>query len=474
MTKWGHNVRLAAKIRQFRPLAKFGQTYFKTTVLCRHQTRDRNFSMYLFFIRAFNDIDHITPIAWKMHQDGYGVSVYCIDPEYDIHNDYRLAFLRTNGIPVGYLYDAFKDQWGYFQRFIHTVMIASYRLQKKITRHQHSGPVAIRNTLGKCAREMGKLCYFILKTFFYQSTWAQRFLHHTRAKVLCFDHIRPRQYVVGTLLEAAQATSIPVIALPHGVFIYRNDLYKQGATKERGYAKYNAFDYIIIQNPQRKQYLVDSGVQEDKIFALGSTRYCDEWMAQNRQILPRMLKNGDRRSNKLRVVFMTTRFAFRIDVQRMLKTFHLLAQLDDIEVVIKPHTRTGKEAGFYENLPLKNAADTSSVELCEWADITLVIASSILIEALVQAKPVLYLKYLHGNKTLYEEMGACWQINSETELQNALQSLIRNKKNVSYSAENVQKFLSEIIYGGKRKRDVLKDYRQFIVGCAQGAVPRFS
>ena len=421
--------------------------------------------MYLFFIRAFNDIDHITPIAWKMHQDGYAVSVYCIDPEYDIHSDYRLAYLRTNGIPVGYLYDAFKDQWGYVQRLIHTVMIGSYRLQKRITRNQHSGPVVIRNTLGKCAREMGKLSYLILKSFFYQNAWAQRFLKHTRAKVLCFDHVRPRQYVVGTLLEAAQATSIPVIALPHGVFIYRNDLYKQGATKERGYAKYNAFDYIIIQNPQRKQYLVDSGVQENKIFTLGSTRYCDEWMAQNRQILPRMLKNGHQRSARLKVVFMTTRFAFRIDVQRMLKTFQLLAQLDDIEVVVKPHTRTGKEAGFYENLPLQNVADISSVELCEWADITLVIASSILIEALVQDKPVLYLKYLHGNKTLYEEMGACWQINDETELEKALRTLQADKKKVPYSDENVQKFLSEIIYGGQKKRAVLEDYQQFILNC---------
>jgi hypothetical protein len=152
----------------------------------------------------------------------------------------------------------------------------------------------------------------------------------------------------------------------------------------------------------------------------------------------------------------------------MLKTFNLLAQLNDIEVVVKPHTRTGKEARFYENLPLKNAVDISSVELCEWADVTLVIASSILIEALVQAKPVLYLKYLHGNTTLYEEFGACWKINNEVELQNALQSLQADKKNVLYSAENVEKFLSEIIYGGKRKRDVLEDYRHFIVKRAEG------
>jgi hypothetical protein len=402
-----------------------------------------------------------------MNQDGYPVSVYCIDPEYDIQSDYRLAFLRTNGIKVTYLYDEFKHKFGYLHRFIHTVMHSSYRIHKKFTGGHRSGLSALRGVLGKFAREIGKLSYASLKTLFYRKSWAHRILKETNAKVLCFDHIRPRQYVVHFLLSAAKEKSIPTIALPHGVFIYLNDLIKEGATKERGYAKYNQFDYIIIQNPQRKQYLVDSGVKEKKIYALGSARYCEEWMVQNRQILPRMINTENQSHNKLKVVFMTTRFAFRIDVKRMLKTFHLLSQINDVEVVVKPHTRTGKEAAFYENLPLKNTAEISSVELCEWADVILVIASSILIEALVQAKPVLYLKYLHGNTTLYEELGACWQINNEVEFQNALQSLQANKNNVLYSAENVEKFLSEIIYGGRRKRDVLEDYKQFIIKCAE-------
>jgi hypothetical protein len=425
--------------------------------------------MYLFFVRAFNDIDHIAPIVWKMNQDGRPVSVYCIDPEYDIQSDYRLAFLRANGIAVGYLYDELKNKLVYLHWLIHTVMCSCYRLHRKLNRHHSKGFLPLRDALGRCLRKIGKLSFLCLKTLFYQKTWAHRFLEETKAKVLCFDHIRPRQYVVHILLSAAKEKSIPTIALPHGVFIYLNDLIKEGATKERGYAKYNEFDHIIIQNPQRKQYLIDSGVQETKIHALGSARYCNEWMAQNRQILPRMIKNGIQRTRKLKVVFMTTRFAFRIDVKRMLKTFHLLAQLNGIEVIVKPHTRTGKEAGFYENLPLKNAADISSVELCEWADVTLVIASSILIEALVQAKPVLYLKYLHKNTTLYEELGACWKINNEDELQNALQSLQVNKKKVPYSAENVQKFLSEIIYGGYKQRAVLQNYQQFILNCNQKA-----
>ena len=63
--------------------------------------------MYIFFVREFNDIDHITPIVWKMKQDDYPVAVYCLNPKYDLHHDYRLRFLRKQGVKVNYIFDEF-------------------------------------------------------------------------------------------------------------------------------------------------------------------------------------------------------------------------------------------------------------------------------------------------------------------------------------------------------------------------------
>jgi hypothetical protein len=150
----------------------------------------------------------------------------------------------------------------------------------------------------------------------------------------------------------------------------------------------------------------------------------------------------------------------------MLKTFDILSKLEGINMVVKPHTRTGREAKVYENMPLSNVSEFSSVELSEWADVVLAIGSSIIIEPLKQGKPVLYLKYLHDNITQYEELGACWTIYNEAELKDALLSLRDNKKKVAYPKENVNKFLSEIIYGGSNERDVLGDYEDFIVNHA--------
>jgi hypothetical protein len=204
-------------------------------------------------------------------------------------------------------------------------------------------------------------------------------------------------------------------------------------------------------------------VPRERLVVLGSARYCDEWMAQNRKILPRKMGPENSRSPKLKVVLMTTRPKYRIHVDRMIKTFEMLSNLDDIEVVIKPHTRTGDEAYMYQDVPISEVSDYSSVELCEWADVILVVASSIIIEALKQGKPALYLKHLHKNKMEYEEFEACWTINSDDELRDALLALKHNPDKVPYTQENVNRWLAEIIYGGREKRDVLNDYEQFIV-----------
>lgn len=421
--------------------------------------------MYLFFIRDFNDIDHITPVVWKMKRGNHPVAVYCINPEYDIHSDYRLKFLKELGVKVDDIYNAFGQQLGWMYRVIHFLFLRCIYIRKVFDRSDPQQVSFWCKVFSRRAKKTGYWLYDIMRDKFFNQNNTQKFLERSQASVLCFDWVRPRKYVVKPFLKAAKALSIPTVALPHGVFLYTNDSVKTRSKKEGQFDRYISFDHVIVQNRLFKETILKSGVNEDKIVVLGSARYCKEWMTQNNEILPRKIQLTDGKSEKLKVVFMTTRPHYRIDVERMLKTFHLLANLDGIEVMFKPHTRTGHEATMYADLPLANVSDVSSVELCEWADVTLVIASSIIIETLIRRKPVLYLQYLHENTTEYEKMGACWIIHNETELKEALFSLKHGQKNLPYTEKNVNLWLDEIINGGRRERDVLQDYERFIVNC---------
>ncbi|MBW1764913.1 MAG: hypothetical protein JRJ23_09280 [Deltaproteobacteria bacterium] len=401
-----------------------------------------------------------------MKQDNYAVAVYCINPRYDIENDYRLKFLKEQGVTVESIYDAFDQKMNGLHHAMRRLFLRFYAKGEKFSSHQVEKLLLLSRLNQLAAQIIGRVLYELTRISFYRKSWAQYFLKESEAQLLCFDHILPSRYVVNVLLEAAKEKSIPTLALPHGVYLYTNESYKARTSAKQRFHKFNRFDYVIVQNHLRKDVLVSSGIAGEKIIVLGSARFCGEWIAQNKKILPKIIESTGRDPERLRVVFMPSKPRCRIDVERMHNTIDLLASLSEIEAVVKPHTRIGREAHLFDNMQLPNVSQVLTSELCEWADVVLIIGSSVITEALMQGKPVLYLKYLHANTMLFEECGACWTIHNEAELEHALQSLRQESRGVPYGDENVNRFLSEVVYGGQNNRDVLKDYVQFITNCS--------
>jgi hypothetical protein len=422
--------------------------------------------MYLFFVRHFNDIDHITPIAWKLKKDDYPVAVYCMNPMYEIHSDYRLQFLRSQGVAVKSLYETHDRQGDVIYRILHAVFqkCAEFQADPGNERRGQSGMPA--KLMIQLAGRLRSMTFKLLRRWYYDASWAQDFLKLTGAQVLCFDHIMPKHYVVDALLKASCRLSLPSLALPHGVHLYTNDATKAKANDERRIAKFNRFDYVIVTNELRRSLLVRAGVEADKIIMLGSARYCSEWLELNNNILPGVFNGVATKTGQLKVVLMPSKPQCKMDVDRLYNTCRILAGLEGVEAMIKPHTRThSRKYGFDKN-PLPDVSNVLTAELCEWADVILNVGSSVITEALMRDKPALYLKYLHTNITRFEEIGACWTIHDETELKRAMSTLQADKNYMPYSQENVAAFLSEIVYGGNPNRDVLAAYAQFIVDCA--------
>ena len=422
--------------------------------------------MYLFFIRHFNDIDHIAPIVWKMKKDRYPVAVYCINPKYDIEADYRLRYLKKMGVNVDYIYNNFDTQLGWPHRLLRFLFERIFSLNNKFDSNRPERNPRLSAIARWLMEKIGFQIYRLARRRYYDKNWARQVIVASKAKALCFDHIKPKLYVIDALLKAAKELSVPTLALPHGIYLYTNEFVKIRPKPMERSDKFNRFNYIVVQNQLRKEVLTKAGVHADKIVVLGSARYCSEWMKQNNQIIPYRLKPHKDPAKKLKVVFMTSKPQCRMDISRMKDTLTMLSKMKNTEVMIKPHTRIGEEGPIFKDLKLPLATDVLSAELCEWADVVLVVASSIITEVLVRGKPALYLKYLHENTTLFEELNACWTIHDESELNQALQVLQSQKAALPYAARDVDNFLSENIFGGKDEKDVLADYEKFIVNCA--------
>ncbi|CAB1056249.1 hypothetical protein D1BOALGB6SA_985 [Olavius sp. associated proteobacterium Delta 1] len=426
--------------------------------------------MYLFFVRHFNDIDHLTPVAWKLQRDNYRVAVYCMSLRYDIHQDYRLRFLKEQGVAVDYLYEAFDETLGPVHKILYAIIRRSYRAQNQLLLNINGPSGPLLGVLSRGAGLLGSMFYKLARKIYYDHRWARSVLERSGAQVVCFDYIMPRLFVVDAFLKASRRMSIPSVALPHGVQLYTNEVTKPKATDARRFAKFNRFDFIIAPNKLRKDMLVKSGVAEDKISVLGSARYCSAWLEQNHKILPEAGAAFSRNSAKLKVVLMPSKPQCQLDMERMFASCRLIAERSGIEAVIKPHPRTRKIDQF-GNYPLPDVSYMLTAKLCEWADVLLVVGSSVITEALMRGKPALYLKYLHANTTLFEELNACWTIHNEDELKQALASLEADRTGVPYDEANVAKFIAQVVRGGDDRRDVLSAYEQFIASCAAGKIP---
>lgn len=421
--------------------------------------------MYLFFVRHFNDIDHLTPVVWKMNEDHHPVAVYCMNPRYDYRGDYRLHFLKDLGVTVDYLHNRFDRHRSRFHELLNEMLQKSYAVQRQFET-QGLDPRFKKKRFGYLAEKFGSLSYKLIRFTYYNIRWARSVLENSAARAVCFDHIMPGLYVVRNLLKAAKEMSIPSFSLPHGVHLYTNEATKPKSSDVRRAAKFNEFDHIIVPNRLRKDVLVRSGVSAEKIVVLGSARYSDEWLEQNKKIMPRRIQTAANRQNRLKVVFMPSKPQYHADLNRLSATCKLLAGMKNMDVMIKPHTRKGGEKHLFEGNNLPDASPVLTAELCEWADVALVVGSSVITEALMRKKPALYLKYLHANTTLFEELGACWTIHNESELENALISLQKNKTDLPYEEARVLEYVKEVVYGGREEKDVLGNYENFIVACA--------
>ena len=247
--------------------------------------------MYLFFIRHFNDIDHIAPVVWKMHSENHPVEVYCMNLGYDISSDYRLVYLRDLGVRVAYLYDNQKNDSG----FLHSKLLSAILFFYSCNAFgPPSGKIAswLLGGLTSLPAKFGGLLFRLFRRLYYDSEWAVTFLVKARAKALCFDHVMPSLYVVNPLLEAAKRLSIPSIALPHGIYLYTNEDTKPKSTESRKVSKFNQYDYIVVPNQLRKSVLENAGVEGKKIFVLGSApsstlvlkwtkKSCSSWQSQS-------------------------------------------------------------------------------------------------------------------------------------------------------------------------------------------------
>lgn len=408
---------------------------------------------FLFFLRAYNDFDHLAPLIWKCLEKG-DEPVIMLTTNFKIEDDYRFKLINQDK-NVRVIYDVDKVFEKHFKAktFIQKFNRKIYMLRRRPN-----------SFIGKVYRKL-----------FYNLSSEMNFLRKENFHACIFEWSTP--FARGDKIEkyfiASKALGIKTLALPHGCNIFVNSDVTSGYRDSLIKGKFvdqsetNLFDYYIFQNPIRRDGWVKWGFDPAKTQAWGSLRFYPDWAKRNLEFCP-PFDTKNLPSKKLRVAFMQFQKEYNINNLKVKDFLKKLSNIDDISIVVKDATREGKS--FYDksketrelgkSLVSWVGNEVHSPSLIAWSDLVIVIGGSIGIEAMLQNKHVLYPSFLSSNFTLYEKYNAAFCTNSEEDSITLINCL---KKGIEVAIpEGKEDMFKEIIYAGKEKYDVLEKYYEEI------------
>ena len=385
-----------------------------------------------FLFRTYNDIDHISPVAWKAVVSGWPTFFFFVDKNF--LNDYRIQLLLEAGavkLSIPLMDNLLRQSdnrgnvsfYGRVMKWILSYLLGTFLLQK------HNIEVIVTEWTGHIGRGLSEL-----------------------------------------ILRPARFLKLPVFSIPHGYFLWRNpDFNKvvEAGLKESGkfpdFSNRNWFKNYVVQSEEHKAMNVRYGMDPAKIKVLGSARFCSEWTEINDRRMLRVcpITEGDQR---FVVLFFLPHWDYQVERESCISLLQSIIDDPEMFLVIKAHTRGTGALSHEEQESLRKTGDVTfaredqhSPALIRDSDLVVNFGSSIGFDALRRGIPVINPHYLHRNKTFFDSSGVTFDTVSESETLNAIKALQKRTIAVKESKE-IEQFLRGRVNNGGSGGDVLASY----------------
>jgi hypothetical protein len=400
----------------------------------------------LFFLRHYNDIDHMVPVIykWLSLDKGPVDVVITTTPEY--LEDYRIQFLKQfDDLKVHFINDFLSDKER--DRLDHAEQIA------QLPRYHPQ----------KIARWTWKMFHEPERQPTYDDLFIERLLDQVfgdvNQGVIAFDWVLTNNLsqvdFVKKVRKAARKRDIVVVALPHGDSPYYNWMVKVDQYDYAMLDTYKSgreFDFMVVPN-QLCARRYRPHMASERIKVLGSPRYNDEWLGVLEKLLPKFHREGD--SKNLKVVFFLRNFLYAIFWDEVIRTIKFVTQFSDVYLVVKHHTRDMQLERLIQSYPELQPENTPNLEfvydevhsgsLLAWADVAMDLGTSVVFEAIKRGKPVLAMEYLHaGISTVAYYMEPC-AMRCRDDLYNEIQAFLAKPDRDFYDRTTRQRFIDEVI-----------------------------
>lgn len=397
----------------------------------------------LFFLRHYNDIDHITPVISKWIDSGHSCDVILIGAT-RFRNDFRIAFLsKLAGVRVAHIRELFSP----FQ-------FLKWRLQMLLL----TGNLR-RLFIGPFIRLLADIYDAKRRAPLWRTTAEHLLLRSFESAdkgVVAFDWIERNSVIavewVETVIAMARDRGLGTVSLPHGDSPHANQLIRRGEWRvgpDSLFSTAQIFDKLVVPNELCAKRFRPF-LEERSIAILGSPRYCEEWLATLTRLMPPSpLTRSD---SRLKIVMFLRKANFTTFWEEVNEVVHMIAAFPGVELAIKPHTRSGWKQSLTKNRALKQLPnvtiaedDVHSIHLMNWADICIDLATSVVFEAVRLKKPVLAADYLHAGRSAIAVYMPETELRCRDDVYEKIDEFLTEGCHDFYIEEHRQRFLREML-----------------------------
>lgn len=429
----------------------------------------------VFFMRAYNDMDHLTPVLWKLATTTDLELALVIRLGKSALDDYRIQFLQTlNRITIHHISEFGLDAPNSKDESKPAPLTGFARVQQRIKRlFAPAAPVVPASKI-KHQVDAAKV-----------EAMMDALFNGAEQGIVVFDWVSlslfHRNFADAVIASAGQR-GYANLSLPHGDSPYYNQMFKSEDIDYSAMEHYkeNPFDVVVVPNPlTARRY--SPFRDENQLKVIGSARYNDEWMGVLAGLLPTF--DAPAAQDKLKVVLFLRNSEFPIFWEEVLLGIQLVTQFPDVHLVVKHHTRGGTsdhkqhrehlEMSKLNQMTAPNLQivynDVHSGALLQWADAVLELGTSISFEAVKLNKPLLALEYMHANISTTAHYLPKTAIQCRDQLYDAVMELRQAHTHRLYNEAERAYFMREVI--DYPDENVLARYADLVVTLMQSQRP---
>jgi hypothetical protein len=435
----------------------------------------------LFLMHNYNDIDHMTPVVDALMETGRWDCRVVFYPaatlgSIEFDTEWRLGYLR--------------DRWGVRAERIEIAAPSSrrtvflFRLRNLLTSWCDRTP-RIGRLFGRDLR--GLLPWFLAWRGFdhFLSFWLRRvsatgrqLMAKGRPDVIAIDWGTTHN-IISPLLVRAERLSIPVLQLPHGAWTYEGIYSHASQFDEEKLIKrirlpLTKATAMVVDNLYKGYRSEVQRVPRAAMRFLGLARFTPQWMERLASLPAGTAKEPV--GEKPRLVWFPT-WLMACDLDAVDATIKVLDEFSDrLDIVLKVHTRNpaNEMADYGRRLPKGSrirlvANEEESFAMTRWADIVLITQSSIIYDAFLLEKPVLYLKYTHDFDCMWDVDGVGDTVPDADSLRQRLMAIAEGRYKPPYGPAALDRYLKLAVTGGLEPEAVLPAYVELFDQAAVGA-----